>query len=474
MLRLLFLVSMIVCLLASAVRASADPSSDKLGKQTKESFANRRIEGALKCSSCTQCSSDNSKLSLPFREFPFIACAASLLVLLLVRKNKAKALFWTLGLLLFFGLSISQAKRDPNMLHSAAVPEQKLRAETPQKEETKTTASATPSEALDEFEPVAGNPTFETVSSDASASVDEFAPLNQTAKASSPSILSAGERKNLGRTLLALLAAVFSGLAFRYWRKKVLRYLLLLSSLVYLGFYSGGCPCMISSFQNVVLLLLGEPVQWLSLIWVLALLPITYFFGKVWCGWVCHLGAFQEFLFRPELAKKVQTPTLQKVFSAVRLTAFLALIAQLVVTRSNLFITIDPFKVAFNLFSANLTSYLLLALLLGSSLLIYRPFCKAFCPVGLILGWVGKIPYSSKLQIESSCKSCKQCKKQCHHQAVNEEAGVFSIANHNCIRCGDCVETCKFASIQLNRKQSDKQLPPQMPKRNGVPVIMEN
>jgi len=296
--------------------------------------------------------------------------------------------------------------------------------------------------ADDEFEPLADDE-FEPI-----AEPDEFQSVVAVSETTNSIVLTKGEIRNLSRTLIALMAAIAAGFAVRYAKGRSMRNVFLLSSLVYLGFYSGGCPCMVSSFQNFVLLLLGEPMQWLSLVWILGLLPITYFFGKVWCGWVCHLGAFQEFLFRPFNSTKMLNPSVQKILKVVRIVAFMVLIVQLLITRTNLFVKIDPFKVAFNLNSMNLVGYVLLAILLVSSLLIYRPFCRAFCPVGLVLGWVEKIPGASKLQIERGCKSCNQCVKKCNYQAIDCANGNIEIDHLECIRCGDCLDTCKFNSIK--------------------------
>jgi hypothetical protein len=62
----------------------------------------------------------------------------------------------------------------------------------------------------------------------------------------------------------------------RYSWFRRLRPLILLTSLIVLGFFNGGCPCMISSMQNFVLWSFGESVRVHSLFWFLALLPLTY------------------------------------------------------------------------------------------------------------------------------------------------------------------------------------------------------
>jgi NAD-dependent dihydropyrimidine dehydrogenase PreA subunit len=250
-------------------------------------------------------------------------------------------------------------------------------------------------------------------------------------------------------TILLILGVIIS-LLIKYKWIVTFRSIILLASLIYLGFYLGGCPCMIMSFQNTILLLLGEVVSWKSILWFVGLIPLTYFFGKVWCGWLCHLGAFQEFLFRNPLGKTFTSEKWQKAFKYIQVSLLIALIIQLIATRTNLFVKIDPFKVAFNLMSSNLTGYILLILLLISSVFIYRPFCRAACPVGLILGWVSRIPYSHRICIDKeSCNSCCRCASSCNQMALVNDGKIIKIRQDECIACGECITKCKKDAIKV-------------------------
>ena len=391
------------------------------------------------CDACSACTETTGALALPFGEFPFVVLAIILLVLLLVKKNTMKTLFWSLGLTFAIALSTQVGQKISLAKESVDI-------------NTEVTIGATSgSEAeQDVFESINGNEEFEPFNDDEFVPLeeaDEFSALDETNVASNTNGISP-ETRGLIRTLIALLATLLAGLFFHYKGLHKFKPVFLLSSIVYLGFYSGACPCMISSFQNFVLLLLGESVKWTTLVWFLGLLPLTYFFGRIWCGWICHLGAIQEFLYYRNKKNKLNSPGLQKAFKIIRLLAFITLLIQLVITRNNLYIRIDPFKVIFNLFSTNITGYILTSILLISSLFIYRPFCKSFCPMGLMLGWIEKIPGASKLHITNSCKSCKQCAKSCDYNAISHQTKGFAIDDEECIRCGACIDTCKYGSIR--------------------------
>ena len=257
-------------------------------------------------------------------------------------------------------------------------------------------------------------------------------------------------------SLAILLVTVLAGVLVRYPAARKFRALFMLGGLVVLGFYRGGCPCMISSLQNTILAALGVQVNWQALVWFLGLIPVTYVFGKVWCGWVCHLGALQEFLYIPKKFELFRSRRAQNVMRFIRYGLLVALLLQLVFTKVILFSVVGPFKVAFNLFSANTTGYILLAILLVSSVFIYRPFCKAVCPVGLILGWISKIPGSAILGIDSGCKGCPSCANACQMDAITRESRQSVLNSADCIACGDCMDACKLQSLSFYRKGKNR------------------
>jgi Fe-S-cluster-containing hydrogenase component 2 len=262
----------------------------------------------------------------------------------------------------------------------------------------------------------------------------------------------------LGALFMTALAGVF----VRYKTTRKLRPVFLVASMVFLGFYVGACPCPISSLSYTVIGLTGGPFVWESMVWFLGLIPITYIFGKVWCGWICHLGAMQKFLYTGKF-KIFHSERSQKVMKIIRWVLVIALIVQLIATHSYLFDKIDPFRIAYNLgYGANLTSWILLGLLLLSSLFIHRPFCKSACPIGLMLGWVSKIPGASVIGVkEGSCTGCKLCGDACKSDAIVRKGDHSILDNQDCIACGECLDSCRQMGLGFYRKgkkHNDKEI----------------
>lgn len=258
--------------------------------------------------------------------------------------------------------------------------------------------------------------------------------------------------RQLKWAMIAISASIIAGILVRFKTTRKLRSLFLLASLVILGFYNGACPCPIQSLMNIIRITVGKTVRWQNLIYFLGLIPVTYLFGKVWCGWVCHMGALQEFLFLPSRFNLLRSPEAQRVMRIMRYILLVALIVWVAVRKFAVWCLYDPFRVAFNLSSHNMTGWILLALLLLSSLFVYRPFCRAFCPIGLILGWITKLPGASVIGLGGQCSSCMSCEKDCRIDAIIQKGCVFVLDNQECIACGDCIDACNPGVLRFFRK----------------------
>jgi len=244
-------------------------------------------------------------------------------------------------------------------------------------------------------------------------------------------------------TLSILVFTILAGFLVRFKHTRYLRSLFLVSSLIILGFYSGGCPCPISTLQNTAFFIMGNPVNWHTLLLFSGLIPITYLFGRVFCGWICQLGALQEFIFGSSHFKFFQSYRSQQIMRKIRMVAFAALLIQVVITQTNLFKKIDPFAVIYNFYSSSMAGWILAGILLLSSVFIYRPFCKTICPIGLILGWISKIPGASVLGSTENCISCALCSNNCKIRAITHDDKTSILQNEECIRCGECINGCK-------------------------------
>ena len=300
-----------------------------------------------------------------------------------------------------------------------------------------------------EFNSIIDEEEFLPATEEFSESPDEFSGTLNEFSPDKPDIGPKKSYKHIINLFVLFVLILLTGVLIQNKIFRKLRPLFLLSMLVWLGFIQGGCPCMISSFQNFLLLISGNKVSWTSVIWFLGLIPLTYLFGRIWCGWLCHLGAFQEFLFGASRLNFLRKEKHQRILKSIQIGVFIILVVQLFVTRTNIFVHYDPFKVAFNLFSANTLGYILLGILLISSVMIYRPFCRGFCPVGLILGWTSQISGAKNINIQSSCTGCSRCSTMCKSSAITNTNNATTINSEDCIFCGECLDNCNKEAINI-------------------------
>jgi len=246
---------------------------------------------------------------------------------------------------------------------------------------------------------------------------------------------------------VGLAATIMAGIFVRFKSLRRFRPLFLVASVAIFGFYRGSCPCPVGGFQEAVLFLFGKGsrLEWIA--WFLVLLPVTYVFGRVWCGWICQLGALQELVYAGSRWHLLSSKRSQVILRYVRTTALLALVLQLAISGTVWWKTVDPFKAAFNLTASREISWILLGVLLVSSVLSFRPFCRTVCPVGFVLGWISRLPFAAVLQANSNCAGCKICSRACKNGAMHFENKKVTLAKQECIGCGECITDCPVQGI---------------------------
>lgn len=189
-------------------------------------------------------------------------------------------------------------------------------------------------------------------------------------------------------------------------------------ALLYFGFYREGCICPIGAIQNVTLAIF-DPTYVLPLT-ALAffILPLVFalFYGRTFCAGVCPLGALQDLVaFRPiELPK-----WLQKVLGMIPYL-YLGLAVLYAATRSEFLICrYDPFVGLFR-FDAHFEMLLLGGLFLLVGVFVARPYCRFFCPYGVLLGWMSTFSKKHMTITPTECIQCKLCANSCPYGAINE------------------------------------------------------
>ena len=174
------------------------------------------------------------------------------------------------------------------------------------------------------------------------------------------------------------------------------------------------------------------------------LLLTVWVSNKSICGWGCQLGLLQDLLHRAPLPKWKPPFWLS---NSVRIVAFVALIAGLVLGGLDWIGLIDPFQLfSFNFILRQAQDRLLAiglfsVAVLVASLFVYRPWCHFLCPFGL-LGWLVEQVSVFRPRINrETCKKCQLCVKACPGHAMADFYAGKKI-HADCFACGACIAAC--------------------------------
>jgi outer membrane protein assembly factor BamB/ferredoxin len=216
--------------------------------------------------------------------------------------------------------------------------------------------------------------------------------------------------------LLVAALSLASWLALKKRSRKAL-FALTFFSLCYFGFYREGCVCAIGAIQNVALALSSEAYALPLAVVVFFLLPLifTLFFGRAFCAAVCPLGAVQEMaLLRP-----VSLPGWLSRGLGLLPYVYLGTAVLFAATGSAFIICeYDPF-VAFFRLSGSFNMIVLSFAFLVVSFFVGRPYCRFFCPYGVLLGWMGRFSWRRITVAPGECVQCRLCEDSCPHGALN-------------------------------------------------------
>jgi ferredoxin len=187
-----------------------------------------------------------------------------------------------------------------------------------------------------------------------------------------------------------------------------------------------------------------------SVILMGVVLVIAVVFRRSFCGYICPLGALQEFfgkiglaLFRgkrPTMPRAIDKPA--RYLKYVVLVVFAAWTWQ---AASLMIRPYDPWVAWMHLTSPELLAEFsigaaVLAVSLVGSIVYDRFFCKYLCPMGGFLGAISRFSIFKVRRNETTCIDCKACDKVC---PVNVTVSTVPVVNDpECIDCGECVNVC--------------------------------
>lgn len=182
-----------------------------------------------------------------------------------------------------------------------------------------------------------------------------------------------------------------------------------------------------------------------------AVLVTALLMGRAFCGWMCPLGAVQEWIAR--LGRRLTGGNGRKkgwipvklppvVDKPLRYLKYVVLATILWASLEAVFPPLKEFCPYRVLFGFHLETPLSISVLVGfvaASVLVERFWCKYLCPMGALLSVFNKIAPIKVTTTRSVCVDCGRCGAAC---PMDIEQRPEKIDNLECIRCLECIDTC--------------------------------
>ena len=191
---------------------------------------------------------------------------------------------------------------------------------------------------------------------------------------------------------------------------------------------------------------------------------LTLIGPKLFCSWVCPVGAVQELIaMLADKLKIKRNPTSFKWAHAMRIfifilfiflsaTAVIHVVFKGQVYPSSLYDYINPFHgMEFGSESdllGYITHYVPFLLTVILAFKYYRPFCHFVCPIGLYTHWLEQIGIFRVKFNKSACNNCQVCTKKAPCTAMDDIL-KDSTLRPDCFACNICIESCPENALEI-------------------------
>lgn len=252
--------------------------------------------------------------------------------------------------------------------------------------------------------------------------------------------------------ILADIAAAYSGIMYMFggtllmtvlWLRKTLSKTALISVLIITtaaGFLLV-VPITPDGFYATITSMSALSFAGLGFAGLLALIVISFIFGRVFCAHMCPAGALQELLSRIPV-KKLHIKN-RKIPNIIRALVFAALVTGAIFSY-NIFEYVGISSFFALMFT---TAAFVFAMILLVSVFVYRPFCTFLCPYGFVLSLFARFGRFG-LKRTNTCINCRKCERICPTREAGRED-----TKAECYLCGRCIETCPVESAIVYGKR---------------------
>jgi len=215
----------------------------------------------------------------------------------------------------------------------------------------------------------------------------------------------------------------------------------------------------ISSMMSLYYTLIsGEihPAHPAGLFIFLAIVLVSFAFGKAFCSWLCPVGFISELVgdFGKKIfGKDLRVPKfLDYPLRALKylMLAFFVYSIFFLMSRAALKAFLDsPYNIVADIkmyyFFAEISQFslIVIAVLLLLSVVIRGFWCRYLCPYGALLGMVSFLSPNKIKRNELNCIDCGKCTKVCPSAIKVDKMKI--VLSDECTSCLNCVDVCPVA-----------------------------